>query len=42
MSYSSNPDRSVRQFGEVSVDHGLTWATSFDFTYKPSKSSPAK
>ena len=34
MTYSQNDDGSVRQHGEVSFDHGLTWADSFDFTYR--------
>jgi hypothetical protein len=25
----------VRQFGEFSADHGLTWQPSFDFIYRP-------
>jgi hypothetical protein len=36
MSYSKNPDGSVRQFGEQSTDEGKTWKPSFDFTYRPS------
>ncbi|MFC7537675.1 hypothetical protein ACFQPG_09895 [Sphingomonas sp. GCM10030256] len=35
MSYTRNADGSVRQLGEQSLDHGLSWAPSFDFTYKP-------
>lgn len=35
MTYSRNADGSVRQHGEVSFDHGLTWADAFDFTYRP-------
>jgi len=35
MSYSKNADGTVRQHGEQSVDHGLTWSTNFDFTYHP-------
>jgi hypothetical protein len=35
MSYSKNPDGSVRQFGEQSTDEGKTWKPSFDFTYRP-------
>jgi hypothetical protein len=42
MTYSRNADGSVRQFGETSVDFGTTWQASFDFTYKPSASSPPK
>jgi hypothetical protein len=42
MIYTPNADGSVRQFGETSTDHGLTWQPSFDFTYKPSKSPPPK
>jgi hypothetical protein len=42
MTYTPNANGSVRQFGEVSTDHGLTWKTSFDFTYKRSASLPPK
>ena len=35
MTYSSMEDGSVRQFGEASTDHGLSWQTSFDFIYRP-------
>ncbi len=35
MTYSKNGDGSVRQHGEQSTDHGLTWSTNFDFTYHP-------
>ena len=35
MTYSKRPDGAVRQLGEQSTDHGLTWATSFDFIYRP-------
>jgi len=38
MSYSKNPDGSVRQFGEQSIDEGRTWKPSFDFTYRAAKS----
>ena len=34
MTYSSNADGSVRQFGESSQDEGKTWAPAFDFTYR--------
>jgi hypothetical protein len=34
MSYSKNSDGSVRQHGEQSTDHGLTWTNSFDFIYR--------
>jgi hypothetical protein len=42
MTYTPNPDGSVRQFGEVSTDHGLRWATAFDFTYKRSAAASPK
>ena len=42
MTYTPNLDHSVRQFGEASTDHGLTWQPSFDFTYKPSKDAAPK
>lgn len=39
MSYTPQEDGSVRQHGEASTDHGLTWQTSFDFIYKPKANS---
>lgn len=38
MTYSRQPGGAVRQHGEQSLDHGLSWTTSFDFIYKPGKS----
>jgi hypothetical protein len=35
MTYTRNPDGSVRQFGQASRDGGKTWAVDFDFTYRP-------
>ncbi|WP_284125666.1 hypothetical protein [Parerythrobacter aestuarii] len=35
MTYSLQKDGSVRQFGEASTDHGLSWQVSFDFIYRP-------
>ena len=35
MTYSKGADGSVRQLGEISTDHGLSWGPSFDFTYRP-------
>jgi hypothetical protein len=37
MIYSRQADGTVRQLGEFSADHGLTWQTSFDFIYRPHK-----
>jgi hypothetical protein len=34
MTYSSNPDGSVRQLGESSKDDGKTWTKTFDLTYR--------
>ncbi|HAU22513.1 MAG TPA: hypothetical protein DCS24_07960 [Erythrobacter sp.] len=34
MSYSKNEDGSVRQHGEASTDHGVSWQTAFDFIYR--------
>ena len=39
MRYSVQDDGSVRQHGEASTDHGLSWQTSFDFIYRPKDSS---
>jgi hypothetical protein len=35
MTYSRVEGNAVRQFGEFSADHGLTWQPSFDFVYRP-------
>ena len=40
MSYSKIEDGSVRQHGEASTDHGLSWQTSFDFIYRPKEDAP--
>lgn len=37
MTYSREAGGAVRQHGEQSLDHGLSWTTSFDFIYKPRK-----
>lgn len=34
MTYTRNPDGSVRQAGSVSNDGGQTWTPNFDFTYR--------
>ena len=34
MTFSQSEDGSMRQYGEASFDHGLTWVGSFDFTYR--------
>ncbi len=34
MTYRPNPDGTVRQSGEASLDGGKTWKPSFDFTYR--------
>ncbi len=35
MTYTLRDDGSVRQYGQTSTDHGLTWSDSFDLTYRP-------
>lgn len=35
MTYNAGDDGSVRQAGQASSDHGLTWSDSFDLTYRP-------
>lgn len=35
MSFSKVDNGAVRQLGEISTDHGLSWKPFFDFTYKP-------
>jgi hypothetical protein len=37
MSYTPLDKDTVRQHGEQSTDHGLTWTTNFDFIYRRSK-----
>lgn len=38
MSYARLEGGAVRQLGEFSADHGVTWTISFDFTYRPQRS----
>jgi hypothetical protein len=40
MSYTRIDPDTVRQYGEVSTDQGLTWTANFDFIYRRSKSAP--
>jgi hypothetical protein len=42
MTYSKLAVGSVRQFGEISTDHGLSWQPFFDFTYKRSAAPAPK
>ncbi|MBL8548572.1 MAG: hypothetical protein JNJ73_01200 [Hyphomonadaceae bacterium] len=35
MTFTRNADGSVRQHGEISSDHGATWSSEYDFTYRP-------
>jgi hypothetical protein len=35
MTYTKNADGSVRQLVEQSSDEGKSWATAYDFTYRP-------
>jgi hypothetical protein len=37
MTFSRVEDGAVRQFGEFSGDHGVTWTPSFDLIYRPHK-----
>lgn len=39
MTYSRQDDGSVRQHGEASTDHGLSWTTSFDLIYRAREAS---
>ena len=39
MTYTPSSDGSVRQHGETSTDHGLSWQTGFDFIYRPRPSA---
>jgi len=41
MTYSQNADGSVRQYGQASSDHGLSWTDSFDLTYRSQGGSAA-
>lgn len=38
MTYTKREDGTVRQFGEGSTDHGVSWQTSFDLIYTPKES----
>lgn len=35
MTFTRNPDGTVRQLGETSPDRGVSWTTSYDLTYRP-------
>lgn len=35
MTYSQLEDGNLRQYGQASSDHGLTWSDNFDLTYRP-------
>ena len=35
MTFTRNPNGTVRQLGETSPDRGVTWTTSYDLTYRP-------
>ncbi len=37
MTFTPHADGSIRQHGEQSADQGGSWATSFDFIYRPRK-----
>jgi hypothetical protein len=37
MSYTAIDKGTVRQHGELSTDHGLTWSDNFDFIYRRAK-----
>ena len=37
MTYSPEPNGAMRQHGEFSGDHGVSWVTTFDFIYRPHK-----
>lgn len=39
MTYTLREDGSVRQHGEQSTDHGVTWGPSFDLIYRPKEPS---
>ena len=35
MTFTPNPDGSVRQYSDASRDDGATWALRYDYTYRP-------
>lgn len=35
MTFTPNPDGTVRQHGEASFDEGITWNDRYDFIYRP-------
>ena len=42
MTYKQVGPDHIDQMGEISTDHGVTWAPSFAFTYRRSSSQPSK
>lgn len=37
MTFTPNPDGTVRQYSDISPDDGATWAERYDYTYRPVK-----
>lgn len=37
MTFTPNPDGTVRQFSDYSTDDGISWSERYDFLYKPAK-----
>lgn len=37
MTFTPNPDGSVRQYSDTSTDAGRTWRFRYDYTYRPSR-----
>jgi hypothetical protein len=37
MTFTANPDGTVRQYSDLSPDDGASWSERYDYTYKPLK-----
>lgn len=40
IAWTANPDGSVRQYSDATIDDGATWVTRYDYTYRPVRSAP--
>lgn len=40
ITFSRNPDGTVHQYSDATIDEGKTWVLRYDYTYRPARSAP--
>ena len=40
MTFTPNPDGTVRQYSDQSGDGGRSWTLRYDYTYRPAREAP--